>query len=113
MPDKTSRSAEVASETFLSRAHHLDTLGKTDAALDVVYESVDQLMRTGRFDELDEIVKHLQVVDFSRDLLLGILTATLPAKSRLPSRTELFRHAEKALRERGEYEEGLLIGLEP
>lgn len=48
----------------------------------------------------------------SVDVLLGILTATLPASSRLASRSKLFGQIAETLEKRGEYEEGLLTGLE-
>jgi len=57
-------------------------------------------------------LRQVDVRIFSTDLLLGILTATLPAKSKLPSRTPFFGKVEAIIKRRGEWEKGLLTGLE-
>ncbi|MBI3463237.1 MAG: hypothetical protein HY000_09285 [Planctomycetes bacterium] len=103
----------MAPEPFLIRAHRLDQRGRTDAALDLIYDSVDEFLRTSEFERLDLILANVAVAKLSVDILLGILTATLPAKSRLPSRAKLFKCIEQELKTRGRYEQGLLIGLEP
>ena len=87
-------------------------MGQTDAALDLIYDSVDELMKNGAYPRLDAVLKGMQVPNLSVDVLLGVLTATLPAKNRLTSRPSLFLAVEKTLRDRDQYEEGLLTGLE-
>jgi antitoxin (DNA-binding transcriptional repressor) of toxin-antitoxin stability system len=99
-------------ETFVLRAQRLDRRGRTDAALDLIYDQVDESMHRAQFDRLDSILANLPVADLSMDILLGILTATLPATRRLGSRAKLFQKIEQVLRNRGDYEEGLLVGLE-
>ena len=99
-------------EAFVKRAARLDRLRRTDSALDLIYDSVDELMRKEEFSQLDAALSTLKPAELSVDILLGILTATLPARSRLPARNDLFRSAEEALKNRGEYEERLLTGLE-
>ena len=46
------------------------------------------------------------------DILLGLLTATLPVKSQLPQRSGLFNSTKELLVSRGHYERGILDGLE-
>jgi hypothetical protein len=99
-------------ESFLKRANRLDAKGHTDKALDLVYDQVDELMWNGSFQKLDSILASVHAADYSADLLLGILTATFPGHHRLPVRKKLYEETERVLRERGEYEEGLLVGLE-
>jgi hypothetical protein len=94
------------------RAQRLDRRGRTDAALDLIYDQVDEWLHRPQFDRLDSILANLPVADLSIHLLLGILTATLPAIRRLDSRTRLFQEIERVLKDRGDYEEGLLVGLE-
>jgi hypothetical protein len=94
------------------RASRLERAGHRNAAMDLLYDKSDELMRTGQFEGLDMILQRLHAGELPVDVLLGLLTATLPAKSRLPSRAEFFTATERILRERGEYEEGLLTGLE-
>lgn len=99
-------------EEFVLRASRLERAGHRNAAMDLLYDRIDELMRTGQFDLLDMILQRVPVREFSVDVLLGLLTATLPARSRLPSREDFFSETEQVLRERAEYEEGLLTGLE-
>jgi len=103
---------EVKYEPFVARARRLDEHRRTEAALDLIYDAVDQLMRDNQFERLDSMLVQTRVDDLSVDILLGILTATLPAKTRLPSRVAFFLAVEQLLKRRGDYEQGLLTGLE-
>lgn len=99
------------SETFIERAHRLDRQGHTDAALDLIYDAVDNLLRRGEFDSLNAILNTARPPKLSLDIVLGLLTATLPARNRLPARDTLFRNTERLLRESGD-DPGLLVGLD-
>ncbi|MCH7989825.1 MAG: hypothetical protein IID46_11845 [Planctomycetes bacterium] len=99
-------------ESFVRRAQRLDEQGRTDAALDLIYDSIDEMLRNGQFSNLDSLLVQLPTNTLSPDMLLGVLTATLPARSRLSNRKEFFHNVEASLKERGEYEDGLLTGLE-
>jgi hypothetical protein len=80
--------------------------------LDEIYSWADDLMKAGRFQYLDAAIAAFQPADMTTDNLLGVLTATLPAKSKLPSRKAFFQATERILMARGEMEPGLLAGLE-
>lgn len=99
-------------ESLMRRVKHLDDQGQTDAALDLLYDSVDELMQAGRFPDLDMLIRDIPVATTSVDILLGLLTSTLPARSKLPSRPRFFEAVSSAVRDRGEDEQGLLAGLE-
>ena len=101
-----------AQETFLARAQRLDHGGHGDAALDLIYDSIDELMHSGALGQLDSLLAHVSAVDLSTDILLGILTATLPARASLPARRWLFPEIEQTLRARGHFEDGILTGLD-
>ena len=101
-----------APETFVHRASRLDQAGHRDAALDLLYDGVDELMQRGEFGQLDAVLARLGPATLSTNLLLGVLTATLPARHSLPARRALLPGIEQALRSRGDYEEGLLTGLD-
>ena len=64
----------------------------TDAMLDKVYDKVGEMLRGGRFDCLDRFLGVAVCLPVSTNILLALLTATLPAKRRLPSRPAFFRH---------------------
>lgn len=99
-------------ESFIDGANRLDRTGHTDAALDLLYDAVDEMLRRREFPEVDAILRDANVADLSINILIGLLTVTLPARSRLSSRAEFYTRVEDILRQRGEFEEGLLTGLE-
>lgn len=98
-------------DTFLLRAQKLDEHGQTDAALDLIYDQVDELMQRGEFDRLNSLLKTVNTDELSTDLLLGILTSTLPARNKLTERRSFFAAAKQSIDSRGENEDGLLTGL--
>ncbi len=98
---------------FFEPMIRLDKQGRVHAALDLLYERIDQFFRRGRFADVDSIVANTNYATLSTNLLVGLLTATLPAKSKLPSRAHLFRQAESLIKERREWDDDLLTGLEP
>lgn len=73
--------------------------------LDSIYDVIDRMMRHGEFEELAAVLSRIVVSDLPTNLLLGILTASLPARN-LPSRIRIFQDAEKFLSKE------LLSGLE-
>ena len=105
------RHTPLQQDAMILRAVQLDTMAQTDAALDLLYDGFDELMRQGRFTELNTVLSSVRADYCSADLLLGMLTASLPGRSRLPARAVLLQETETVLRRRGEYAEGLLSGL--
>ncbi len=67
-------------ESFVARAHRLSKNGHTTAALDLIYDCTDEMMSKGRFSQLDSVLSDIAICDLSVDLLLGVLTATLPGR---------------------------------
>lgn len=106
---------ETARRGATSLLHHvrqLDENGNTDDALDLLLDETDDMMWAGRFSDLDAMIAGIRADDFSGVMLVGILTATLPAGDKLQSRPKFFEDVEVTLRRRGELEAGLLTGLE-
>ena len=99
--------------SFLESARRLEAAGHIDRALDMIYAHFDTLLRAGEFERVNDLLDPLEPHEFGTDSLLGLLTITLPANSRLPARAKLFHKVERELRSRDEWEDGLLSGLEP
>ena len=97
---------------FVERANQLDTSGHSDAALDILYAAIDKMFRSGAFADVDAILRDVTVADLSMNILIGLLTTTLPVRRRLPARPGFFQRVESILRKRGQLKEGLLAGLE-
>jgi hypothetical protein len=83
----------------------------TEADIDFIYNTVDLMLRDGRFDLVDELLRQVDVKN-KVDVLLAYLTLTLPAKSKLLQRASFFERVKQELTQRGEYREALLTGLE-
>jgi hypothetical protein len=81
-------------------------------ALDELFDSFDTLFLDGRFDKADQRLASVAVESVSTTMLIGFLTATLPAKSKLKKRAAFFESVSKELSKRGDTDSSLLQGLE-
>lgn len=77
--------------------------------LDLIYDRVDDLMTSGKIVELDEMFRFSKETDL--DLMIGLLTASLPVKSQLPSRVGYFKSVSDLCVELGETDPTILQGL--
>lgn len=98
--------------TFLEKANEQVGRGAVDAALDTVYDCVDDLLMSEEFEQLDQILCEVDTDKTSLHILLALLTATLPARERLSSRDVFFTRVRDSLEKRNELRPGLLDGLE-
>jgi len=101
----------AACETALAGALRLYSMGQADSALDLLYDRLDDMMRRGDLVSIDRLLLQFGPEDLPVDLILALLTATLPVRDKLESRYAFLRNAERVLNERGEYEDGILAGL--
>lgn len=101
-----------AIQGFVLRAQRLEQHGNQDEALDLIYDSIDALLRDGRFEKCDEVLRKIDVSITSVDLVLGVLTATLPVHSRLPSLPRLVSAVREVLLGMNEDADLILAGLE-
>lgn len=92
----------MSPEVSLSIILYADNLvneGRVDDAIDLIFTEIDSALRAGRFDICDNILESIDPHDLSDDLVLALLTATLPAASKLPSRQSFYERAKKHLGE--------------
>jgi hypothetical protein len=97
---------------FVVAAQKLADQGNVDSALDHIFDQADSLLLAGEFTALNEVIAGLDAERLSIDVLLAVLTISLPAKSKLPARSGFYCAVERLLRERGEFRDGLLSGLQ-
>lgn len=83
----------------------------TDGELDAIYAKVEHMMRADQLAELDAYVAAIPVSTSPVDTLLGVLTASLPVRSKLPSRARFVECVAAELKKRGEAVGELLDGL--
>lgn len=69
--------------------------------LDALYLKVDDLMHRKKLEELDRMFVFSEEEDL--DLMIGLLVASLPVKSKVPSRQAYFKHVEELCKKRGEH----------
>lgn len=80
--------------------------------IDRIYYVVDSMLRKEEFEILNTWIGIYPTNKRHVDELLAVLTATLPAKSKLPNREIIIKEIERELKLRDEWEENLLQGLE-
>ena len=91
----------------------MDSLLSTDRMLDRLFDEIDTLLIDGKFDEVDDFIKSIEIPAMSIEYLLGVLTITLQAQDKLKSRSTFFALVEiyfdgKEIKDRKK----LLMGLE-
>jgi hypothetical protein len=77
--------------TFKGHQHHKRDLNRDDE-IDLIYDLFDDMMLAGKMDAVDMLLRHWRLDD-DIDSILAILTITLPAKTKLPSRIALLEYA--------------------
>src|ERR1700742_2348282 len=93
------------------QVYNLDKAGRTDAALDELYDFIDEEFKDGYFKLIDDLLSWIDTDSYSINILIGLLSATLPAKTKLPNRKAFYDRVESTLGKRNELESGLLNGL--
>lgn len=79
---------------------------------DYMFDLIDNALWDRHFDTIEFILENCDVPSTPVSILLTILTATAPAKSKLIFREGFYSRVEGFLAESGQFEEGLLNGLE-
>lgn len=71
--------------SFVDNANNLFAEDKIDTALDLIYDSVNDLQMAGKWDQLDSIINNIDVSSTSSSILLGLLCTCQCSMSKLPS----------------------------
>jgi len=97
----------------LTKLYQLIRDRKVDEALDVIYAQMDELFKTGKFNQVDTILENVDFGQLDLDTQLGFLTATLAAKEYLKKREAFFQKVKRFVEttEPRETQKGLLDGL--
>lgn len=106
------RSAEADTDhSWINEAVRLEEEGSIEESLDMIFDTIDDWLLDGRFEECSSFLRVLEVETLTTPQLLTILTATLPARSALGDREEFFVRVRTTLQDRGEAADALLSGL--
>jgi len=69
-----------------------------DCELDKINDDFDGLFLEGNINEVNDFLKDVDIKNVETDLLLSYLTATLPAKSKLPYRNDFYIKVERCIK---------------
>ncbi len=98
--------------TWLNKAKDIDRVGKSDEALDIVYDNIDKMLSNNNFIGVDSLLSEIDINEYSVDMLLGLLTSTLPAKNKLENRKYLLELATENVLNAGVYGVEIFVGLD-
>ena|SRR6188508_1537397 len=76
-------------DSFLHKIYTLDKINRDDA-LDLLFETVDDLCYEGQFEAIEPLLKEFDVDKCSTTLAVGVLSITFAAKDELPSRADFY-----------------------
>ncbi|KAA1258188.1 hypothetical protein LF1_07040 [Rubripirellula obstinata] len=96
---------------FAKELTELDQEETINEALDLAFDRIDDAFLEGRFEWVDQFLKNADVESMSISLLVGILTVTAAAESKLPHRNEFRDRSESVIRNRGRYDDKILRDL--
>ena len=85
---------------------------KKEESLDVIFDTIDDMLLGSKFSACDTALSEIQVEDLSNAQLLTVLTATIAAKKHLLNRDHFVSRVEDVLKLRGADAPRLLAGLE-
>lgn len=114
LPGDTAERADASKGSALILAELYErSQGDPAELLDFLYDTLDDMLLTERFDACDAVLRGADVARLSVEGMIGLLTISLAAKHLLPSRPRLVQRVEVALRAvRAPAEvEALLAGL--
>lgn len=106
-----SRGSQLA-YAWINEAIDLANRGDVERSLDVIFDNIDEMLLSSKFDECSKLLEFLAVDRFTNEQLLTILTATLPAKALLPARAAFLAKVTTTISERGAEAADLLVGLD-
>lgn len=97
---------------WLVEAIQLEATGRSEESLDIIFDTLDDWLLGECLDRCSSFLDDAPVDELSTAQLLTILTATLPACTKLPARATFFDRVREMLRQRGEDTDTLLSGLD-
>ncbi|MFO7561391.1 MAG: hypothetical protein R6X02_02005 [Enhygromyxa sp.] len=84
---------------WLASLYELVEQGSIDEAIDLLFDHVNDLLFDDRADECDELLQAIDLDRLDTNLLVSLLSVTLPARAVLPSRPALVERVDRRLTE--------------
>lgn len=83
---------------WLPQLYQLVAAGRTTKAIDLLFGKVDSLLCAGSFEEIDALLRTIEVDCLDTTLLVGVLSITVSAKNHLRDRAALAKRIEQRLK---------------
>lgn len=101
-------------EVFFLRLEEISRERQLDAALDLAFDTIDDMLLETRFTEVNRLLERVPVAKLAPAILVGLLSITVPARDILDARAALVVQVRAELRERMTPEEltSVMQGLE-
>lgn len=74
----------------LTELYRLGKLGKTDAALDLLYDTIDDLLLDHQYAECEKYLREMDPEELPNTVLVGLLTITFAARNFLRERSNAY-----------------------
>lgn len=81
----------------LDKVYELCENGDTDAAGDIVFDKIDRALCDGKFVEINEVLKKVQIKKLTTSLMRSFLCITHCAKHLLPYYNKLYEDIEQEM----------------
>ena len=81
----------------LERMYQLVEEGRTDTALDVLFDHIDDMLCNGEFQKCDDGIQQIDLERLDTNLLVGVLSITLAAREKLTRRAQVVQAIRKRL----------------
>lgn len=98
--------------TWLEKVGEFDKSSMFDHAIDLVFKNINNMFLDGKFDDVDNLLKLVNVKQYSANVLLALLTITLCAKNKLPRRRMFYEKVKHQLVATEIYDDAILAGLD-
>jgi len=82
--------SQLAIPAWLHALIELDNKGQSDAALDELFDRIDEMLSASEYEKVDSILANMPLEGPSLTLMMGVLSITRPAAEHLPSRVRYF-----------------------
>ena len=82
--------SQLAIPAWLQALLELDKKGQSDAALDELFDRIDEMLSASEYEMVDGILGCMPLEGPSLTLMMGLLSITRPAAEHLPSRARYF-----------------------
>lgn len=97
---------------WLRLASEEEKIDKHHKAIDIIFNNIDDRLLEGKFEDINEDLKLINIPNTSTLLLVAVLTITLTAYNKLDYRSKFFESIEQEFLEReGDRTKELLRGL--